>query len=69
MPLLCSPHLTWPLWFQEIDVATSKANMDKVTPRSLYVLIAVLLATGTMSMEDLLKRVSPGIISLAAKEK
>lgn len=43
--------------------------MDKVTPRSLYVLIAVLLTTGALSMEDLLKRVSPGIISLAAKEK
>lgn len=55
--------------FQEIDLATYKANMDKVTPRSLYVLIAVLLTAGTMSMEDLLKRVSPGIISLAAKEK
>lgn len=54
---------------QEIDLATYKANMDKVTPRSLYLLIAVLLTTGTLSMEDLLKRVSPGIISLAAKEK
>jgi len=46
-----------------------KSQPKQVTPRSLYLLIAVLLTTGTLSMEDLLKRVSPGIVLLKAKEK
>ncbi|CAN0009641.1 unnamed protein product, partial [Ectocarpus fasciculatus] len=54
---------------KEIDAATFKIQIDKVTPRSLYVLLAVLLTTGTLSMEELLPHVSPGVASLAAKEK
>ncbi|CAM9136680.1 unnamed protein product, partial [Hapterophycus canaliculatus] len=54
---------------KEIDAATCKVQLEKVTPRSLYVLIAVLLATDNLTMEDMLNHVSPGIISLAAKEK
>lgn len=41
----------------------------QVTPRSLYVLIAMLLATGTIPLEALLQHVSPGVVSLAAKER
>ena len=41
----------------------------QITPRSLYVVIAMLLATGTMTLEGVLQHISPGFISLAAAEK
>ena len=43
--------------------------MGQITPRSLYVVIAMLLATGTMTLEGVLQHTSPGFISLAAAEK
>lgn len=43
--------------------------VGQVTPRSLYVVIAMLLATGTITLEGVLQHISPGFISLAAAEK
>ncbi|CAM9203719.1 unnamed protein product, partial [Laminaria digitata] len=54
---------------KEMDQATYKEELEKITPRSLHVVIAMLLATGTMTLEGVLQHTSPGFISLAAAEK